>query len=73
MRIERGNVITWTSRAGILEGTVLDIVLDLNAANEVCPWMSIVNIIDSNGKKHSNTRLNANHGYLKMMKVEVLR
>ena len=72
MRIERGNVIQWVSRAGILEGTVLDIVLDMNAANQVCPWMIVKDIQDEDGEFHSNVMLNGNDGYLKMMKVEVL-
>lgn len=72
MKIQRGDYITWVSGAGTLYGKVADIVLDLNAANEVCGWMNMTEVIDSKGKKHSGFQMNATDGYLKMMKVEVL-
>ena len=72
MRIEKGNIIQWVSRAGTLKGMVREIVLDMNAANEVCPWMMIVDVVNQDGEFQSNCYLNANNGYLKMMKVSVL-
>jgi len=72
MKIQRGNMIQWVSRAGTLRGLVRDIDLDLNAAQEVCAWMMIVDVVDQDEVRHSNCYLNATDGYLKMMKVEVL-
>jgi hypothetical protein len=72
MRIEKGNIIQWVSRAGKLRGYVRDITLDLNAAEEVCAWMMIVDVVDEDDVRQSNVYLNATNGYLKMMKVEVL-
>jgi hypothetical protein len=72
MKIQRGNIIQWVSRAGTLKGLVRDIDLDLNAAQEVCAWMMIVDVVNQDGEFQSNVYLNATDGYLKMMKVEVL-
>jgi hypothetical protein len=69
MKIQKGDIITWECRAGTLYGKVADIVLDLNAANEVCGWMKMTEVIDLKGKKHSNFQMNATHGYLKIMTV----
>ena len=72
MKIQRGNIIQWVSRAGTLKGLVRDIDLDLNAAQEVCAWMMIVDVVNQDGEFQNNVYLNATDGYLKMMKVEVL-
>ena len=72
MKIKIGDKVTWSSAAGQLVGSVTNIVLDLNAANETIPWMDIKDIQDTNGKKHSGVRLCANNNYLKMMKVAVV-
>jgi hypothetical protein len=72
MRIEKGNIIQWSSRAGKLKGLVRDIVLDMNAAQQVCAWMMIVDVVNQDGEFQNNVYLNATDGYLKMMKVEVL-
>ena len=72
MRIERGNIIQWVSRAGKLKGLVRDVVLDMNAAQQVCAWMMVVDVVNEDGEFQNNVYLNATDGYLKMMKVEVL-
>lgn len=63
MMIVRGDTIQWSSAAGILKGVVDSIVLDLNAANQIVPWMVI---------KEYNIRMCATDNNLKMMKVKVL-
>ena len=63
MKLEIGTKITWVSAAGKLHGEVVNIVLSLNAANQVVPWIDI----KSSGR--SSTRLCATHGNLRMMKV----
>jgi hypothetical protein len=72
MRIEKGNIIQWSSRAGKLKGLVRDIVLDMNAAQQVCAWMMVADVVNEDGEFQNNVYLNATDGYLKMMKVEVL-
>ena len=72
MKIEIGNKIKWVSAAGTLTGTIKNIMLNLNAANQTIPWMDITGITNESGEKYSNNRMCGNDGYLKMMKVEVL-
>ena len=72
MKLETGTKIRWTSRAGVLTGIIKSIKLDMNAANQVCPWMLIEDVENYLGMTQSNVMLNGNDGYLKMMKVEVL-
>ncbi len=72
MRIVKGNVVQWVSRAGTLKGMVRDVVLDLNAAKQVCAWLMIVDVVNQDGEFQSNCYLDATDGYLKQMKVEVL-
>lgn len=64
MKLEIGNRINWVSRAGELDGEIVNIVLNLNAAGEVIPWIDIA----SAGR--SITRLCATDSYLKQMKVQ---
>lgn len=66
MKLEIGSKISWVSAAGNLKGTVDNIVLDLNAANETVPWI----MIKQEGAK-SNVRLCGTNSNLKMMKVQV--
>lgn len=42
MKLEIGNKITWVSAAGKLHGTIKNIVLSLNAADKVVPWIDVV-------------------------------
>jgi hypothetical protein len=41
MKIRINDRVTWHCLAGHLTGTVVDIVLDLNAAQKVVPWIDI--------------------------------
>ena len=66
MKLEIGTKITWVSAAGKLHGEIVNMVLSLNAANQVVPW------IDIKSPGRSSTRLCATHGNLRMMKVELL-
>jgi hypothetical protein len=77
MRLEIGNKVKWVSAADrefrlvgitaqVREGTVTNIVLDLNAAKQTIPWMIVEH---TDGRK---TKLCATDSYLKMMKVEVV-
>jgi hypothetical protein len=69
MSISIGNMVRWSSKAGILTGKVDNIQLDLNGAGELIPWMTIRNISPIG---YSAVRLCATDGYLKQMKVELL-
>ena len=41
MRLRINDRVTWSCLAGQLTGTVVDVVLDLNAADKVVPWIDI--------------------------------
>jgi len=41
MRIQLNDKVTWKCLAGQLTGTVVNILLDLNAAEKVVPWIDI--------------------------------
>ena len=64
MKLEIGNKITWVSRAGKLNGTIKNIVLAKNAADQVCAWIDV-----QYGDR--STRLNATDGNLKQLRVEL--
>lgn len=62
MRIQLNDKVTWKCLAGQLSGTVVNILLDLNAAEKVVPWIDI--------KTDRNTvRLCATDSNLQMMSV----
>jgi hypothetical protein len=63
MKLEIGNKITWVSAAGKLHGTIKNIVLSLNAAGKVVPWIDVVYGDDC------GVRLCATDSNLKQMKV----
>ena len=63
MKLEIGTKITWVSAAGKLHGEITNVVLSLNAAGKVVPW------IDIKSPGRSSTRLCASDSYLKQMKV----
>jgi hypothetical protein len=69
MRISTGNMVRWSSGAGILTGKVDKIELDLNGAGEIIPWMTVKNISPIG---NSAVRLCGSNSGLKMLKVEVL-
>jgi hypothetical protein len=65
MKLKINNQVTWSSAAGQLTGTIVDIVLAPNAANKIVAWIDI--------KTSRNTvRLCATDSYLKMMKVQLV-
>lgn len=73
MKIQVGNKIRYTCAAGVLTAVVHRIDLDLNAAGETIPWMTLHEVnVEKTQKRLSSLRLCARHDYLKMMKVEVL-
>jgi hypothetical protein len=65
MKLEIGNKITWVSRAGKLTGTIKNIILAKNAADQVCAW------IDVEYGVNRSTRLNATDSNLKQLKVQL--
>lgn len=73
MRIEVGSRIKWVSKAGILSGVVKMIKLDLNAANQTIPWLTVMEIVDQNNERVPATQLPGTDSYFAMMKLEVLR
>ena len=65
MKLEIRNKIKWVSAAGELNGEIVNIVLSLNAAGKVVPWIDIrptgcVQIV----------RLCGTDDYLKQMRVD---
>ena len=62
MRLRINDRVTWSCLAGELTGNVVDIVLDLNAANQVVPWIDIKT-------DRTTVRLCATDMNLKMMNV----
>jgi hypothetical protein len=41
MKLRINDRVTWRCLAGELNGTVVDIVLDFNAAQQIVPWIDI--------------------------------
>jgi hypothetical protein len=41
MKLRINDQVTWSCLAGELNGTVVDIVLDLNAAGKTVPWIDV--------------------------------
>jgi len=70
MNLNINDNISWSSAAGDLEGVITNITLNLNAANQVVPWID-VKIDEINGHDIS-VRLCATHNNLKMMRVAKL-
>ena len=65
MKLEIGNKITWVSRAGKLQGEIVNIVLSPNAAGDTVAWIDVA----YNDRK---TRLCAIDMNLKQLKVELV-
>jgi hypothetical protein len=65
LKLEIGNKIRWVSAAGELDGEIVNIVLSLNAAGKVVPWIDVL----PTGRAQF-VRLCATHDYLKQMKVD---
>jgi len=64
MKLEIGNKVKWVSAAGKLDGEIVNIVLSLNAAGKVVPWIDIC----PTGRVQL-VRLCGTDDYLKQMKV----
>jgi hypothetical protein len=63
MRLRINDQVTWHCLAGHLTGTIVDIVLDKNAADKVVPWIDIKT-------DRTTVRLCATDMNLKMMTVQ---
>ena len=70
MNLNINDTVSWSSAAGDLEGVITNITLNLNAANQVVPWID-VKVDEVNGHVIS-VRLCATHSNLKMMHVTKL-
>jgi hypothetical protein len=70
MKLEIGTKITWASAAGQLDGKISNIRLDLNGAKQVVPWITISEVVGTDGNKHSDVYMCATDEYLKQMKVQ---
>jgi hypothetical protein len=64
MKLDIGTKIKWVSRAGKLDGEIVNIVLSLNAAGKVVPWIDI-----RPTNRAQIVRLCGTDEYLKQMKV----
>ena len=62
MRLRINDKVTWSCLAGELNGTIVDVILDLNAAGAVVPWIDIKT-------ERTTVRLCATDSNLKMMNV----
>ncbi|CAB4129235.1 hypothetical protein UFOVP112_333 [uncultured Caudovirales phage] len=67
MKLEIGTKIRWVSAAGKLSGEIVNIVLSLNAAGKVVPWIDI-----RPTARVQLVRLCGTDEYLKQMKVRYL-
>jgi hypothetical protein len=62
MKIQIKDTVTWKCAVGELTGTVVNIVLDLNAARKIVPWIDVKT-------DRTTIRLCATDVNLKMMSV----
>lgn len=65
MKLRINDRVTWSSAAGVLNGTIVDIILDKNAADKVVPWIDIKT-------ERTTVRLCATDSNLIMMKVQLV-
>jgi len=63
MKLTIGDRVTWSSAAGHLEGTIVDIVLSENGHNHTVPWIDIQT-------NRTTVRLCATHENLIGMRVD---
>jgi hypothetical protein len=66
--IRVGDRVRWSSAAGTLRGEIVSIALDLNANQELIPWITIKTIVNN---KDRRVRLCGTDSNLKMMKFQV--
>ena len=64
------DTISWSSAAGNLEGVITNICLNLNAANQIVPWIEVT-LGQVAGHDYS-VRLCATHSNIKMMRIAKL-
>lgn len=67
--VQVGDRVRWECLAGTMYGEITAIRLDMNAKNELIPWLSIEYISDNKAKR---IVLCGTNGYLKMMKFSVI-
>ena len=67
MNFAINDTVFWKSAAGNLSGTIKNIVLSKNAADQIVPWMDVA-YIAKNGREVS-TRLCATDSNIKMMSI----
>ena len=64
MKLDIGTKVKWVSAAGKMKGEIVNIVLSLNAAGKVVPWIDI-----RPTNRVQIVRLCGTDDYLKQMKV----
>jgi hypothetical protein len=67
MNLNINDTVSWSSAAGNLTGYISNICLNLNAANQVVPWIDITCVNDK-GREYT-VRLCATEQNLKAMNV----
>ena len=72
MNINVGDIIRWTSRAGVLTGTVTKIKMANNAAGKTIPWMLVEDVENWIGMTESNVMLPGTDEYFAMMRLSVI-
>ena len=72
MNINVGDIIRWTSRAGVLTGTVTKIKMAPNAAKQTIGWLLVENVENYLGMSQGNVMLPATDSYMAMMKLSVI-
>ena len=70
MNLNINDAISWTSAAGNLSGYITNICLNLNAANQVVPWIDVSTFNDAG--RECSVRLCATESNLKAMRVAKL-
>jgi hypothetical protein len=70
--IRVGDRVRWSSAAGTLRGEITSIDLDLNANQELIPWITIKTFAHEYYGLEKHVRLCGTYGYLKMMKFQVI-
>lgn len=65
MKLSINDKVTWSSAAGQLTGVITNIVLDLNAARKVVPWIDVKT-------DKTTVRLCATDSNLIMMRVQLV-
>lgn len=65
MKLSINDNVTWSSAAGQLTGVIVNMILDLNAAKKIVPWIDIKT-------ERTTVRLCATDSNLMMMKVKLV-